>query len=191
MIGCVKNASLLRKLKSKSKVGKVFGCEEKSLFSMPMCLHADHFATFYFKGVDIEGKRTNKQSTSMQSSGKRHAENLDAAPAAKRQVIETSLGSPKPLSPSKTAALSRDSSFKSLDKGKVRPVSFGNNSSNDVVENVRSPGGMLPQTTKGMWLFCWLNLYSSVSVIPSLFIFSHYMYKSQQCSFCSDLLGVI
>lgn len=138
---------------------------------MPMCLHANDFGTFYFEGSDIEGKRTNKQSTSTQSSGKRHAENLDAAPAAKRQAIETSPGHPKPLSPSKAAALSRDSSFKSLDKGKVRPVTFGNNSSNDVVETARSPGGLLPQTTKGMWLFCWLNLFSPISVTPSHFIF--------------------
>ena len=132
--------------------------------------------TLYFKVVDLEGKSTNKPSTSTQSSGKRHAENLDAAPAAKRQAIETSLGSPKSLIPGKTAALSRDSSFKSLDKGKVRPPSFGNNSSNDVVESTRSPSCLLPQTTKGMWLFCWLksviffiHLSFSLSLCPPSF----------------------
>lgn len=124
------------------------------------------------QGSDIEGKRTNKQSTSTQSSGKRHAENLDAAPAAKRQAIETSPGYPKPLSPSKAAALSRDSSFKSLDKGKVRPVTFGNNSSNDVVETARSPGGLLPQTTKGTLLksssFSTLNSKAKVKLVDEV-----------------------
>ncbi|ESR50667.1 hypothetical protein CICLE_v10033462mg, partial [Citrus x clementina] len=116
------------------------------------------------QGSDIEGKRTNKQSTSTQSSGKRHAENLDAAPAAKRQAIETSPGYPKPLSPSKAAALSRDSSFKSLDKGKVRPVTFGNNSSNDVVETARSPGGTLLKSSS----FSTLNSKAKVKLVDEV-----------------------
>ncbi|XP_031257241.1 uncharacterized protein LOC116115221 isoform X3 [Pistacia vera] len=97
--------------------------------------------------LDTEGKRTNKLST--QSFGKRQAENLEPAAAAKRLAVETSLGPTKSSSPTRAASLSRDSSFKSIDKGKVKPASFGNISSNDVSETARSPTGLLLQTPKG------------------------------------------
>ncbi|XP_065852678.1 protein PARALOG OF AIPP2 isoform X2 [Euphorbia lathyris] len=71
------------------------------------------------QGSDAE--RTNKART--QSSIKRLIETVDMTPASKRQAIETSFGkasSPKSSSPTRSPSLSRDSSFKSLDKGKVK-----------------------------------------------------------------------
>ncbi|XP_075647763.1 protein PARALOG OF AIPP2 isoform X4 [Castanea sativa] len=50
--------------------------------------------------------------------------------------------SPKPLSPTKIVSLSRDSSFKSIEKGKVKSAhqtSFGNHSSTDIPETARFP----------------------------------------------------
>lgn len=62
-------------------------------------------------------------------------------------------GSPKPLSPTRPVALSRDSSFKSLDKGKLKSAhqtSFGNLAINDVLETARFPTtGPRLQTPKG------------------------------------------
>ncbi|KAK2658446.1 hypothetical protein Ddye_004979 [Dipteronia dyeriana] len=117
------------------------------------------------QGSDVEGKRTNKTSASTQSSDKRHAENLEAAPASKRQAIETSLGSPKSSIPCRMPALSRDSSFKSLDKGKVRPSSFSNHSSSNVLETARSTGLVL-LTPKGTLLKS--NSFSTLNSKPKV-----------------------
>lgn len=69
---------------------------------------------------------------------------MEVASPSKRQAVEASFGSPKSSSPSRTAALSRDSSVKGLDKGKVKPahpISFVNHSSFDS-PRVQAPKGM-------------------------------------------------
>ncbi|OIV94979.1 hypothetical protein TanjilG_22176 [Lupinus angustifolius] len=71
--------------------------------------------------LDVEEKKPPKVSSTSQFSGKRISENTDVTPVAKRQALESSTGSPKMSSPRKLAQLSRDSSFNSLDKGKVKP----------------------------------------------------------------------
>ncbi|CAL0332064.1 unnamed protein product [Lupinus luteus] len=71
--------------------------------------------------LDVEEKKPPKVSSTSQFSGKRISENIDVAPAPKRQALESSTGSPKMSSPRKLAQLSRESSFKGLDKGKVKP----------------------------------------------------------------------
>ncbi|KAK8715249.1 hypothetical protein V6N13_042587 [Hibiscus sabdariffa] len=93
------------------------------------------------QGLDSEGKKANRLSSSAQILGKRHAENLEGASASKKHV-EPNMGSPKSLNPSKVPALSREGSFKNLNKGKVRPspkLSLGNLSGNDMLETVCSP----------------------------------------------------
>ena len=150
MIGFVKNASLLRKLKAKSKVSyQTDGIKNGTLTRA--C--TDLLLQLNFQGMDAEGKKPNKLSSSTQSLGKRHAENIEGALALKRQAVETNIGSPKSLSPSRVSALSREGSFKNLDKGKVRPspqISLGNHSGNDMPETVRSPTfGPRLQTPKG------------------------------------------
>ncbi|XP_065627578.1 ASI1-immunoprecipitated protein 2-like [Quercus suber] len=132
------------------------------------------------QGSEVEEKKMDKLGSFTLVSGKRCAENIEVAPA-KRQALETGIGSPKPsspsrivtgspkpsspskivtgspkplspsrivsvspkpLSPSKTVSLSRDSSFKSIDKGKVKSAcqtSFGNHSSTDIPETARFP----------------------------------------------------
>ncbi|XP_022718629.1 uncharacterized protein LOC111276921 isoform X2 [Durio zibethinus] len=108
------------------------------------------------QGLDTEGKKASKLSSSKQSLGKRYAENLEGALALKRQAVETNMGSPKSLSPGRVSSLSREGSFKNLDKGKVRPspqISLGNRSGNDMPETVCSPtSGTRLQTPKGTLL---------------------------------------
>ncbi|XP_041013050.1 uncharacterized protein LOC121256342 isoform X5 [Juglans microcarpa x Juglans regia] len=180
------------------------------------CKSAEEDSENQKQGSEIEGKRTEKVSSSTHVSGKRCAENMEVA-SAKRQELETGTGSPKPsspsrivtgspkpsspsrlvtgspkpsspsrivtelpkpsspsrlvtgspkpsspsrivtelpkpLSPSTVVALSRDSSFKSLDKGKTKSAyqtPFRNQSSNDIPETVRSPmTGPRLQTSK-------------------------------------------
>lgn len=77
----------------------------------------------------------------------------EVASASKRQALEGSFGSPKSSSPSRTAALSRDGSFKGLDKGKVKPArqtSFVTHSSVDTPETARFSIGPRVQSPKGM-----------------------------------------
>ncbi|XVF56624.1 hypothetical protein PTKIN_Ptkin06aG0134900 [Pterospermum kingtungense] len=108
------------------------------------------------QGLDAEGKKPNKLSSVTQSLGKRHGENLEGAPAPKRLAVETNVGSPKSLSPSRVSSLSREGSFKNLDKGKMRAssqISLGNPSGNDMPETARSPtSGPRVQTPKGTFL---------------------------------------
>ncbi|KAE9596481.1 putative chromatin regulator PHD family [Lupinus albus] len=90
---------------------------------------------------DVEEKKSLKVSSSSQDSRKRISENIEIAPAAKRQALESSSTSPKMSSPKKLAQLSRESSFKSLDKGKVKPchkMPTRNRSGSDDKEIARS-----------------------------------------------------
>ncbi|KAF8079510.1 hypothetical protein N665_1021s0005 [Sinapis alba] len=98
-----------------------------------------------------EGKRKRETEAilSPHSSGKRHAENIEAAPDAKRQAVEDSTGSPKKSVLPRIGALSRETSFKGLDspRGKLNHQS----SFTDKIEGARSTGSQL-QTPKGGFL---------------------------------------
>ncbi|GMI79585.1 hypothetical protein like AT5G16680 [Hibiscus trionum] len=107
---------------------------------------------------DAEGKKVKKLSSSTSILGKRRVDNLEGASAPKRQAGETNMGSPKSMSPGRASSLSREGSFKNLDKGKVRPspqISLDNHSGNDVPEAVRSPASTPRlQTPKRSLLKC-------------------------------------
>jgi len=114
---------------------------------------------------------------------------MEVAPAAKRQALETSTGSPKTSSPKRLVPLSRESSFKSLNKPKVKPgllIPSRNNSGGSHTEIARSPSiGPRGQTPKGMGLFlrCCASLqFSMFSVCndfvsyPMSFIYSEHKF---------------
>ncbi|ONI25965.1 hypothetical protein PRUPE_2G329000 [Prunus persica] len=105
------------------------------------------------QGSDMEGKKMDKAILSTQFSNKRLAENIEVAPAAKRQALEIRVGSPRPSSPKRMGALSRESSFKSIDKERLRSTYQSSQSINDISETARSPSsGIRLQTTKGTLL---------------------------------------
>ncbi|CAH2072587.1 unnamed protein product, partial [Thlaspi arvense] len=83
------------------------------------------------------------------SSGKRHADKTEAAPDAKRQAVDSSTGSPKKSVLPRIGALSRETSFKGLDRprGKLNHQS----SFSDDTEAARSTGSQL-QPPKGAFL---------------------------------------
>ncbi|PON49500.1 Zinc finger, FYVE/PHD-type [Trema orientale] len=121
-------------------------CMRKMLRKVPgsnwMCEECKFAEEINSRKQEVEGKRISKASLSAQVSSKRLAENIEVAPAAKRQALETSLGSPKSSSPNRVVALSRDCSFKNLDRERLRPVqqtSSGKQSASDVLEIARSP----------------------------------------------------
>ncbi|XP_020534377.1 uncharacterized protein LOC105632478 isoform X2 [Jatropha curcas] len=116
---------------------------------------------------DAEGKKSSRAGA--QSSSKRLFETIEVASASKRLAIDTSFGSPKSSSPSKIAALSRDSSFKGLDKGKVKPAhqtSLANHSTIDSPEIARSPIGPRLRTPKGTLLKS--NSFSTINSKPKV-----------------------
>ena len=95
-----------------------------------------------FHVSDVEERKIPKFSSTSQHSGKRPSENMELAPVAKRQAVESSSGSPRSLSPKKTVAFSQESSLKSLEKGKVKPENLMpvcNHSSGHNMETVCSP----------------------------------------------------
>ncbi|KAF5442581.1 hypothetical protein F2P56_035223 [Juglans regia] len=155
------------------------------------------------QGSEVEGKRTKKVISSTHISGKRHAENMEVAsakpsspsrivigspkPSSPSRIVIGSpkpsspsrivTGSPKPSSPSRVVELSRTSSSKSLDKGKVKSAdqtSFSNHSCNDTFETARSSmTGPQLQTPKGTFVksnsFNTLNYKTNVKLVDEDF----------------------
>ncbi|KAL7230297.1 hypothetical protein ACSBR2_008739 [Camellia fascicularis] len=115
-------------------------------------LNTNLFVKLDKKDSYVEGNETNKDILSAKASSKRHAENIEVASALKRQSLEPTVGSPKISSPSRTAALSHDLSFRKLDKGKVKPahqLSSGTCSIDDTSEAAFSRMGPRLQTPRG------------------------------------------
>ncbi|KAK8463694.1 hypothetical protein PHAVU_011G017900 [Phaseolus vulgaris] len=89
-----------------------------------------------------------------QISGKRPSQSMEIATAAKRQALESSTGSPKASSPKRIVSLSRESSLKSMDKGKMKSgqqVPVRNHHGGDDVDLARSlstgPRSQNPRST--------------------------------------------
>ncbi|KAL5568287.1 hypothetical protein UlMin_024862 [Ulmus minor] len=155
-------------------------CMRKMLKSVPrgnwLCEECKFAEETNNQKQEMEGKRVSKATSSMQVATKRLNENSEVVPAAKRQALETSIGSPKSSSPIKMAALSRETSFKNLDKERVRPAqqaSLGIPSANDVPETARSPvAGSRLQTSKGTLLksksFCTSNSKPKVKLVDEV-----------------------
>ncbi|KAK6936505.1 hypothetical protein RJ641_033535, partial [Dillenia turbinata] len=105
------------------------------------------------KESDLEGDGASKAMLSARGSFKRQAEDIEDVSAAKRQAVETTIGSPKICNPSSVGALSRDCSFKNFETGKVKPVhqsSLGQQLASEVGDSVSSPaGGPRLQTPRG------------------------------------------
>ncbi|KAJ4958790.1 hypothetical protein NE237_025901 [Protea cynaroides] len=92
------------------------------------------------KDSDAEGT---KVSSSHLLPAKRQSDNIEVASAPKRKALETNIGSPTASSPGRKAPLSREWSFKNLDKGKVKPsqqIPFsGNHTANNSQDTADSP----------------------------------------------------
>ncbi|OIV99648.1 hypothetical protein TanjilG_17458 [Lupinus angustifolius] len=106
--------------------------------------------------LDNEGEKHHKDSSTSQISGKRSSDRVEVGITAKRQALESNIVSPKASSPKKMVSLSRESSFKSLDKGKVEPghqIPIRNNASGGDIELARSlSAGPRNQPTKSTFL---------------------------------------
>ncbi|XP_024011765.1 remodeling and spacing factor 1 isoform X2 [Eutrema salsugineum] len=98
---------------------------------------------------EAKRKRETEVTLNPHSSGKRLADKSEAAPDAKRQAVEGSSGSPKKSILPRIGALSRETSFKGLDRSRGR---LNHQSSlSDDTESARSTGSQL-QPPKGAFL---------------------------------------
>ncbi|XP_061352506.1 protein PARALOG OF AIPP2-like isoform X2 [Gastrolobium bilobum] len=117
------------------------------------CKYAEETAN---QRLDVEEKIIHKVSSTSQICGKRPSESVEVATSSKRQALESSTGSPKSSSPKRIVSLSRESSFKSLDKGKVKPgrqIPIRNRPGGGDIELARSVStGSRSQTAKSTLL---------------------------------------
>lgn len=96
--------------------------------------------------AEAKRKRETEVTLNTHSSGKRHADKIEAAADAKRQAVEASTGSPKKSILPRTGALCRETSFKGLDR--LRGKLNHQTSFSDDTESARSTGSQL-QPPKG------------------------------------------
>lgn len=122
------------------------------------------------KDADVEGDKTDKDNSIVLISRKRNAEDAEVSSVAKKQALEPIIGSPKTSIPNRVGVLSRNSSIKNLDRGKVKPSHQfppGAHPGDDTPETA-SPTGTQQQTARGntlifnTTLFAKLHLYDVV-----------------------------
>uniref|UniRef100_A0A1J3DZ53 Lysine-specific demethylase 5B n=1 Tax=Noccaea caerulescens TaxID=107243 RepID=A0A1J3DZ53_NOCCA len=117
--------------------------------------------------LETEGKRETEANLNTQSSSKRQIDKIEAAPDAKRRAVEAPTGSPKrPVLP-RLSALSRETSFKGVEKTtrKLAHHSSFNSHSSDDTESTRSTDSQL-QSPKGS--FCKSYSFNSSSSRPKV-----------------------
>ncbi|KAK1392085.1 PHD-type domain-containing protein [Heracleum sosnowskyi] len=75
--------------------------------------------------TDVDSIKAETDTSHLKLSRKRKADDAEVSSVAKRQVLESTVRSPRTSSPRRVDVLSRDSSFKNLDRGKVKPALDG------------------------------------------------------------------
>lgn len=130
---------------------------------------------------ELKVDRTNKGDQGSQSIRKRHYDNSEVAPAAKRQALDTTTELPKTYSSTGIATSNRDWSFKSSKKGKVKPVhhiSTVAGSIDTVSETATSSAAQRVQTPRGSFLKS--NSFSTSSLQPKVKLFDEAITQKQK-----------
>ncbi|XP_010463720.1 PREDICTED: uncharacterized protein LOC104744372 isoform X1 [Camelina sativa] len=119
------------------------------------------------KKLETKAKRESAVNLNTQSSSKRHMDKFEAAPDSKRLAVEAPTGSPKRSVLPRSSALSRETSFKGLEKPtrKLAHHSSFNSHSSDDSESTRSPDSQL-RSPKGS--FFKSNSFNSSSSRPKV-----------------------
>nr|GMC58059.1 uncharacterized protein LOC109179093 [Ipomoea batatas] len=141
------------------KTGRAGGNENGYSSGQTAITNSEHHET-ETKASDFVGGTAVKECSQGKVSSTRNTYDSEAISAAKKQVLEPLSGSPKAESPNRVPMLSRESSFKNLEKGKVKPVhQFG-------VVNDSSASGPRMQTSRGT--FSKSNSFSSLIAKPKV-----------------------
>ncbi|XP_010502787.1 PREDICTED: uncharacterized protein LOC104779880 isoform X2 [Camelina sativa] len=119
------------------------------------------------KKLETKGKSESAVNLSTQSSSKRHIDKFEAAPDSKRLAVEAPTGAPKRSVLPRSSTLSRETSFKGLEKPtrKLAHHSSFNSHSSDDLESTRSPDSQL-RSPKGSFLKS--NSFNSSSSRPKV-----------------------
>lgn len=110
-----------RKAQEKAKHNTVDGDEPDGIHRSPgenvgLCEKLNGLDT------DVDSIKAETDSSHVKLSRKRKADDAEVSSVAKRQVLESTVRSPRTSSPRRVDVPSRDSSFKNLDRGKVKPA---------------------------------------------------------------------
>ncbi|CAI9755296.1 unnamed protein product [Fraxinus pennsylvanica] len=122
------------------KIGKIDEKEKNNSFGQAS---SENINTF-----DV-GK---KGCSNMKTCGKRPRDENEVSSVAKKPAIESIMASPRNSSSSKTAALSRESSFKNLDRGRMRPINHSSSATlpvNDTLESAHAAPDPRIQISRG------------------------------------------
>ncbi|KAK7258172.1 hypothetical protein RIF29_32675 [Crotalaria pallida] len=132
-------------------------CMRQKLEKVPegiwLCEECEYAEDTENQRLDEEENKHYKDSSTSKVSGKRPSVSVEVAIAAKKQALESNIVSPKASSPKKKFPLSRESSFKIIDKVKVKSGPIRNKPGGDVKELTRSlSAGPRSQSTKSTLL---------------------------------------
>ena len=101
------------------------------------------------KGSDVVGNKIANDPPSVKILGKRQSDDAEVFCAVKKRVLESDIGSAKASTSSGTAAISRDSSFKLLDRGKAKPTQHSSSVTERAHDTATSPSGSRLHTSQG------------------------------------------
>ncbi|CAA2963339.1 uncharacterized protein LOC111399148 isoform X1 [Olea europaea subsp. europaea] len=150
------------------KIGKIDGNEKNNSFGQASSENINSF--------DVEGNRT-KGCSNMKTCGKRPRDENEVSSVAKKPAIESIMTSPRNSSSNKTAALSRENSFKNLDRGRMQPINHSSSATlpvNDTLESARTALDPRIQTSRGTFSkshsFNSLNSKAKVKLVDQVFL---------------------
>ncbi|KAL2518515.1 Uncharacterized protein Adt_14762 [Abeliophyllum distichum] len=125
------------------KIGRIDGNEKNNSCGQASSENINSF--------DVEVNRT-KGCSNVKTCGKRPRDDNEVSSVAKKPAIESIMGSPRKSNSSKTAALSRESSFKNLDRGRKQPINHSSSATlpvNDTLESACSALDPRIQSSRG------------------------------------------
>ncbi|KAK6118468.1 hypothetical protein DH2020_047735 [Rehmannia glutinosa] len=130
--------------------------------------NSGHASSEYANSSDVEGQRTKG---SMRIPCKRHRDDddVEVSSIVKKPALESILGSPRPSNSGKAAALTRENSLKSLDKGRLQSAHHSSLDTvpvNDTTESASSASDLRLHSFRGT--FSKSNSFSSLNSKPKV-----------------------
>ncbi|KAK6129394.1 hypothetical protein DH2020_036870 [Rehmannia glutinosa] len=130
--------------------------------------NSGHASSEYANSSDVEGQRTKG---SMRIPCKRHRDDddVEVSSIVKKPALESILGSPRPSNSGKAAALTRENSLKSLDKGRLQSAHHSSLDTvpvNDTTESASSASDLRLHSFGGT--FSKSNSFSSLNSKPKV-----------------------
>ncbi|EYU19754.1 hypothetical protein MIMGU_mgv1a000792mg [Erythranthe guttata] len=136
----------------------------------------------YANSSDAEGRR-NKGSVRTPCKRHRDDDGIEVSSVGKKPALETIVGSPKTSNPSKTAALSRETSLKNLDKGRLQSSHHSVPDTvpvNEITETAGTPSDRRGHNFRG--IFSKSNSFNSLSSKPKVKLVDQVVIQRQKSS---------